>query len=125
MCRQKNCLLVLPYVSIVQEKIWAMSPFAVQLDFLLEEYAAGKGALPPRKRRKKKSVYIATIEKALALIDSLIEADRADELGLIVVDELHLIGEIGRGVVLETLLTKTMFIDGNCHLCSLCLFHCN
>lgn len=112
MSRQKNCLLILPYVSIVQEKLWAMSPFAVQLDFLLEEYAAGKGSLPPRKRRKKKSVYIATIEKGLALIDSLIEADRIDELGLIVIDELHLIGEIGRGVVLETLLTKTIFIDG-------------
>lgn len=112
MLRQKNCLLILPYVSIVQEKLWAMSPFAVQLDFLLEEYAAGKGSLPPRKRRKKKSVYIATIEKGLALIDSLIEADRIDELGLIVIDELHLIGEIGRGVVLETLLTKTIFIDG-------------
>lgn len=114
LCRRQNCLFILPYVSIVQEKLWAMSPFAVQLDFLLEEYAAGKGVLPPRKRRKKKSVYIATIEKGLALIDSLIETGRADELGLIVVDELHLIGEAGRGVVLETLLTKTMFIDGEC-----------
>lgn len=62
----------------MQEKVWALSPFAVQLDFLIEEYAAGKGTLPPRKRRKKKSVYIATIEKGLALMDSLIEAGRAN-----------------------------------------------
>lgn len=111
-CRRSNCLFILPYVSIVQEKIWALSPFAVQLEFLLEEYAAGKGQLPPRKRRQKKSIYIATIEKGLALLDSLIEAGRANEIGLIVVDELHIIGEPGRGATLECLLTKAMFING-------------
>ncbi|KAJ6632923.1 Helicase POLQ-like [Pseudolycoriella hygida] len=110
-CRRSNCLFILPYVSIVQEKIWALSPFAVQLEFLLEEYAAGKGTLPPRKRRQKKSVYIATIEKGLALLDSLIEVGRANEIGLIVVDELHIIGEQGRGATLETLLTKAMYIN--------------
>lgn len=111
-CRRTNCLFILPYVSIVQEKIWALSPFAVELEFLLEEYAAGKGTLPPRKRRQKKSIYIATIEKGLALLDSLIEVGRANEIGLIVVDELHIIGEPGRGATLETLLTKAMFING-------------
>ncbi len=114
LCRRMNVLFILPYVSIVQEKVWALSPFAVQLNFLLEEYAAGKGQLPPRKRREKKSVYIATIEKGLALLDSLIECGRANEIGMIVVDELHIIGEPGRGATLETLLTKAMFINGEC-----------
>lgn len=68
--------------------------------------------MPPRKRRQKKSIYIATIEKGLTLLDSLIESGRAEELGLIVVDELHIIGEPGRGATLETLLTKAMFING-------------
>lgn len=111
-CHRKNCLFILPYVSIVQEKLWALSPFAVQLEFLLEEYAAGKGTLPPRKRRKKRSIYVATIEKGLAMLDSLIEAGRLEEIGLIVVDELHIIGEAGRGVALETLLTKVLFANG-------------
>lgn len=110
LCRRRNCLFVLPYVSIVQEKMWSLSPFAVDLDFLLEEYSAGKGRLPPQRRRKKRSIYIATIEKGLALLDSLIEAGRAAELGLIVVDELHIIGESGgRGATLEQLLTKAKF----------------
>lgn len=69
--------------------------------------------MPPRRRRKKNSVYIATIEKGLALLDSLIETDRAHEIGLLVVDELHIIGELGRGATLETLLTKIKFLNGN------------
>ena len=40
-----------------------MSPFAVELGFHVEEYAGRKGAFPPKNRRKRKSLYIATIEK--------------------------------------------------------------
>lgn len=66
-------------------QIWALAPFALQLEFLVEEYAGGKGHLPPKKRRKKNTIYIATIEKGLALVRSLIELNRLDEVGLIVV----------------------------------------
>lgn len=112
LCNNRNALFVLPFVAIVQEKVWSFSPFAVALDFLVEEYAANKGTYPPRKRRRKNSVYVATIEKALGLLNSLIECDRIHEIGLVVVDELHLIGDQGRGSTLEALLTKIMYLKG-------------
>lgn len=79
----------------------------------MEEYAAGKGQYPPPKRRRKQTVYVATIEKALGLTNSLIETQRLEELGLFVVDELHLVGDSsGRGSTLEGLLTKVMYMQG-------------
>jgi POLQ-like helicase len=57
-----------------------MTPFALELHFLIEEYAAEKGHYPPRKRRKKNSIYICTIEKAQSIINCLIELDRLNEV---------------------------------------------
>ena len=42
-CYRKNCIFVLPYVSLVQEKIRSLAPFALELGFYLEEYAGNRG----------------------------------------------------------------------------------
>ncbi|XP_035891820.1 helicase POLQ-like [Anopheles stephensi] len=109
-CRLRNVLFIVPYVSLAQEKMIALSPFALELQFLLEEYSGGKGQCPPRKRRKKNTIFVCTIEKALLLMDSLVQAGRANEIGLIVIDELHMIGEQRRGACLEMLITKVLVL---------------
>ena len=65
-----------------------MSQLAVDLNFYVEEYAASKGRFPPTKHRKSRSLFIATIEKAHSIVNSLIEEERLDSLGLVVVDEV-------------------------------------
>lgn len=45
------------------------------------------------------------------LIDSLIETKRLNEIGLIVVDELHMIGDKSRGHNLELLLSKILYFN--------------
>ncbi|VDN10108.1 unnamed protein product [Dibothriocephalus latus] len=79
----KNVLFIFPFVSIVLEK----------------------------KRSQKPSVYLATIEKAHSIVNSLIDLHRLDEIGLVIVDELHMLGEGGsRGATLEILLTKVKVV---------------
>ena len=66
-----------------------MSEFATELGFLVEEYAGSKGRFPPTKRRQKNTLFVATIEKAQSVVNSLVEAQRLGEIGLIVVDEVY------------------------------------
>ncbi|KAK6100403.1 DEAD/DEAH box helicase family protein [Brugia pahangi] len=106
--RRRSCILVVPYVAIAQEKVYSLSLFEDKFNICIEEYAASKGRLPPIKHRKRESVYVATIEKANLLINSLIEVDRIDEIGVLVVDELHMIGENTRGAIIEQGLIKFM-----------------
>ncbi|KAI5071714.1 hypothetical protein GOP47_0013965 [Adiantum capillus-veneris] len=105
----KKALLVLPYVSICSEK-------AEHLDLLLEPFGKkvgsffgtrGGASLP-----KDSSIAVCTIEKANSLINKLLEEGRLPELAVVVIDELHMVGDKDRGYLLEVMLTKLRYAAG-------------
>ena len=55
-------------------------------------------------------IAICTIEKANSLVNRLLEEKKISSLACIVIDEMHMIGDPGRGYLLELLLTKIRFI---------------
>lgn len=60
-------------------------------------------------------IIVCTIEKANSIINRLLShGDDLNELGMIVVDELHWIGESNRGYLLELLLSKIIYYNRFC-----------
>lgn len=54
---------------------------------------------------------MCTYEKASGLLNQFIEAGMLDQVGVVVVDELHMVLEEGRGGVVESLISKILYIN--------------
>ncbi|XP_028028922.1 DNA polymerase theta-like isoform X2 [Bombyx mandarina] len=61
-------------------------------------------------------VAICTIEKANSMINRLLDNGNIEDLGAVVVDELHLLGDQNRGYILELLLTKIKYVTSKSDL---------
>ncbi|KAL6623093.1 hypothetical protein ACP70R_032972 [Stipagrostis hirtigluma subsp. patula] len=80
-------ILVLPYVSICAEKAEHLEQLLEPLGRHVRSFYGnqGGGSLP-----KDTAVAVCTIEKANSLVNKLLEDGRLSELGVIVIDELHM-----------------------------------
>ncbi|XP_062201875.1 helicase and polymerase-containing protein TEBICHI isoform X2 [Phragmites australis] len=102
-------ILVLPYVSICAEKAEHLEQLLEPLGRHVRSFYGnqGGGSLP-----KDTAVAVCTIEKANSLVNKLLEDGRLSELGVIVIDELHMVGDQHRGYILELMLTKLRYAAG-------------
>ncbi|XP_052650753.1 DNA polymerase theta [Harpia harpyja] len=104
---RKKALLILPFVSVAKEKKCYLQALFQEVDVRVEGYM---GSMSPAGRFSALDVAVCTIEKANGLINRLIEENKMDSLGVVVVDELHMLGDSHRGYLLELLLTKVRYI---------------
>ncbi|EDQ89819.1 uncharacterized protein MONBRDRAFT_16697 [Monosiga brevicollis MX1] len=110
--RRRDVLFMVPYVSLVHERAMALEQLALRLQrderppFCVELYAGAAGKVPPLNRRERRSIFVATYEKATALLSFCIQDRSINRFGLVVVDEVHMIGAAGhRGASLEVSLS--------------------
>lgn len=105
--RNRKVIFILPFVSVVREKMFYFQDILGSSGIRVEGFM---GSYNPPGGFQKVQMAICTIEKANSLINRLLEEDKLSEIGAIIVDEMHLIGDYSRGYLLELLLTKVNFM---------------
>ncbi|TNM85601.1 hypothetical protein fugu_007872 [Takifugu bimaculatus] len=104
---KRKALFILPFVSVAKEKMHYLQSVFEEAGVRVEGYMGSTSAAGGFTSL---DVAVCTIEKANSLINRLIEEDNMGLLGMVVVDELHMVGDSGRGYLLELLLTKICYI---------------
>lgn len=122
--RKKKALFILPFVSVVREKMFYLQVSLLQkqnqilIDFYSQDLMASSGmrvegffgGYHPPGGFESIDLAVCTIEKANSIINRLLEQDKLSDVGTIVIDEIHLISDSSRGYILELLLTKILFM---------------
>lgn len=111
---RKKALFILPFVSVAKEKKYYLQSLFQEVGIKVDGYM---GSSSPTGRFSSLDIAVCTIERANGLINRLIEENKMDLLGMVVVDELHMLGDSHRGYLLELLLTKICYVTRKSTLC--------
>lgn len=103
---RKKALFVLPFVSVVAEKVAYLKDIFEPLHLQIEGFYANRGH---RAFDAEIDIGICTIEKANSIVNRLLEEGTLSDLGVVVIDEVHMIGDRDRGYILELLITKLLY----------------
>ncbi|XP_012557615.2 DNA polymerase theta isoform X1 [Hydra vulgaris] len=107
---RKKVIYILPFVSVAREKVYSLRDQFEDSGITIggfmgnENTAGGLNTV---------DIAVCTIEKANSLINKLMESKKILDLCCVVVDEMHMIGDVGRGYLLELLLTKIKFLTAS------------
>ncbi|XP_071114847.1 DNA polymerase theta-like [Haliotis cracherodii] len=104
---KRKALFILPFVSVTREKMFSLQQLYQDAGVRVSGFM---GSYSPPGGFSSVDVAVCTIEKGNSLINRLLEDNKLHKLGIIVVDELHMVGDSHRGYLLELLLTKICYV---------------
>ncbi|KAJ5791854.1 uncharacterized protein N7518_008865 [Penicillium psychrosexuale] len=128
----RKALLVLPYVALVQEKLKWMRRIVQDVERNIPDDDENDSKFPCRRWNKlhknirvtgffggsrttaswaDTDIAVCTIEKANSLINNAIEECSVGDLGVVVLDELHMLDDEHRGYLLELMVTKLLLLQ--------------
>ncbi|CAZ81986.1 unnamed protein product [Tuber melanosporum] len=119
---RRKAIIVLPFIAIVQEKTRFLKKVLEKVRVAVPKRGRWDkanlwkhlniigfhGGSKARMGWKELDVAVCTIEKANALVNAAIEDRTVNQLGIVVFDELHMLGDDHRGYILELLATKLL-----------------
>ncbi|KAF8359664.1 polq-1, partial [Pristionchus pacificus] len=107
---RRRVLFVLPYISVAREKYAHLQRILRRIDLNVAAFF-GPQSSPPSGLW---NAAVCTIEKANSLVNIYIQEKEMDRLGLIVIDELHMVTDSSRGGTLDGLIAKLLFSISRC-----------
>ncbi|OJD11813.1 hypothetical protein ACJ73_09463 [Blastomyces percursus] len=128
----KKAILVLPYVALVQEKLKWLRRVVEGVNKNIDTPATVDEASSAPQWRQPQSlirvtgffggskaratwvdtdIAVCTIEKANSLVNTAIEECKINDLGIVVLDELHMLDDEHRGYLIEIMVTKLMLLQ--------------
>ncbi|KAL2041439.1 hypothetical protein N7G274_005821 [Stereocaulon virgatum] len=129
----KKAILVLPYVALVQEKLKWLRKVVEGVRKCVGSLGQS-GSQHPKWRKPHDSlvrvmgffagsqtraawtdvdIAVCTIEKANALVNTAIEECTINDLGIVVLDELHMINDDHRGYLMELMASKLLVLENH------------
>ncbi|KAG2392776.1 hypothetical protein C9374_011501 [Naegleria lovaniensis] len=109
---KSKVIFILPFKAIIEEKVldlnskfkdvgWKANPYHSEA-VRISEIASFND--------DDERVMVCTFERANSILNGLISSGKIDEIGAIIIDELHNITDPNRGYILELILTKIVYL---------------
>lgn len=102
----KKVLFVLPYISVAREKL-----HQIQRCWRRDDISVCGFIGPQSTNPNEWTGAVCTIEKAASLTNRALSEDWFHEIGMIVVDEMHMIFDSSRGAHIEHMLSKVLLFN--------------
>lgn len=105
--KKAKAILALPFVALANEKyteyVQRFFPYSVRPFYMNvggNDFHRGQ-------------IAVCTFEKAHSIINSALSGGYSDQIKLIIIDEVHMLGDESRGPVIEALIVKAMLMKNN------------